>query len=107
MNQTVDIYRPSNPEEQLRQCEIMSNLVHLVPRTDNPETTDQITIRYILLLSQDCDLNQDFNNRKENKNKLTEQLPYLIFVELYPFEEIRLIFDINDSVDLLYSTTSL
>ncbi len=92
MSGTPTIYCPSsqNADRCLRQTEILSNLVQFSLVTESigkdPEI-DFITHPFAVLITQDCDLEQDFVVRQQSKenNKL---LPRLLFCEAVSAEEL-------------------
>ena len=102
MTSDVNIYRASIATERLRQCEILSNLVQLIPHNDDPSIIDQIIRTNIIILSQDCDLHSDYDERlnKQSGEEFdeTKLLPNLLLVELFAIRDIRERSSINCSV---------
>ena len=90
------IYRPSIGEDSLRQGEIFTDLYqyHLDIGSVGLDPSQSIIINrehpYAILITQDCDLDQDFRVRKTSDVSVTEDgrtgidklLPNLLFVEV-------------------------
>jgi len=102
MSHTSIIYRVSSTDGPIRQCEIFSNLVHLIPRTEDPLTIDQITKPYVILVTQDCDLHNDYLARHDHYTddlkRKAQLLPFLTFIELLPIGEIYSKYGISSSL---------
>ena len=79
----------------LRQGEILSNLIEL--RVDINSITSKCTKSeyrahpiehdYVIVLSQDCDLEQDYNYRTLDRGKAKDELPSILFCEVMNEEE--------------------
>lgn len=93
----VVIYVASPPTGELRQGEIISNLVQArldittVDATSEPKV-ERITHPYAIIVSQDCDLFQDYRARNGGAAKPDKLLPSILFCEV-------------DTADALIGTT--
>ena len=86
---------PEGSSKALRQGEILSNLIEL--RVDINSITGRrrklkyranpIKHDYVIVLSQDCDLEQDFNYRALDRGKAKDELPSILFCEVMKEEE--------------------
>ena len=93
MDASSAFYRPAETgaEACLRQGEILTNLVRLVLSLESltkqqPENI-KILHGFAVVLSQDCDLDQDFKARK-GENKADKIIPSVLFAEVYTAEEL-------------------
>ena len=76
------IYAKSNLEKALRQGELLSNVAQYLVNVDATDT-DSVTFRervheLAFVLSQDCDLDWDFNSRK-NDSLADRRIPSVLF----------------------------
>ena len=81
----------------LRQGEIISNLVEFKLRTSEAKSindvsekgkADQITHQYVIVVSQDCDLEWDYKARSEEASE-DKLLTHILFCALFPLDEVR------------------
>ncbi|MBA3284479.1 MAG: hypothetical protein H0U27_05390 [Nitrosopumilus sp.] len=91
----------ASSDGKLRQGEILSNIIQVKIkveslRTGNIEAT-QILHPFAVVISQDCDCEQDFNCRKNNviSDKI---LPSILFCEVMTAEELRGYKDIKSDI---------
>jgi hypothetical protein len=86
----TSIYEPSIDSVCLRQGEILSGLVrHTLDAKkfgDHPLGMMKTEHPYVVVMSQACDLEQDFNVRMKDG---TEQLPDVLFCQLPTAEQLR------------------
>lgn len=90
----TQIYRVTaqRAESSLLQGEILSNLVQArldlsTVGTDAP-AVEFVTHPFVLVLTQDCDLDQDFKAR-QGQNKEDKLIPAVLFCQLPTAEELR------------------
>jgi hypothetical protein len=93
VNSSKNIYRKATSDGGLRQGEIISNLTQFLPKLEIPTKPDQILGRYLthpyaIVVTQDCDLEQDYKARRENAKK-HRLLPNILFCELELANELR------------------
>lgn len=86
------IYRPSIGEipNCLRQGEIISKVVHWRVASDSIGGTprfEPVVHPYAILMTQDCDLAQDFSARQKNEES-DKTLPCLLFCEILTAEQL-------------------
>ncbi len=88
------IYRASNENEALRQGEILTGVIQYKPIPDESlsvlETTkfQPLVHPYTIILTQDCDLDWDYNASK-NKNQPSKLLNSILLCEVFTAQEIR------------------
>lgn len=86
----------------LRQGEILSDLVQACVKIDTIglETYKFYDVRhpYVIVVTQDCDLEQDYKGRFEDKSKIHRLLPNILFCEVETAHELRYA-DRNPSLD--------
>lgn len=89
-NGTSPIYYPANRDGPLRQGDMLSNLVQLHIRLDTVGNEEVVVLRkvhpYAVVLSQDCDLEQDFKNRNAGRQG---SLPNVLFCEVETPDTLR------------------
>lgn len=81
----------------LRQGEILTNLVQIQVNLESIETVQNninysvtpLVHPYAIIVSQDCDLEQDFNFRFHKCGKERHRLPSVLFCEVIEAEELR------------------
>ena len=86
------IYEASNPAVPLWGCEILSNVVQRrqsvqTLREPEPEL-ETISHPYCIVVSQDCDLDQDFRNR-QNGGTAISALPNVLLCEVSSSAELK------------------
>ncbi len=84
------IYTPS-VSGKLRQGEILSNITQIIlsPADDEGNfPAEEMVHPYCIVVSQDCDLEQDFNNRFEHVNQ-SKQIPTVLLCYVSTAEELR------------------
>lgn len=89
---SLPIYRVSaqNHEHSLRQTEILSNLIQTKLRVDSirkDPVIDFVAHPFTMILTQDCDLEQDFALRLKGANSM-KLLPSVLFCEIITAEEL-------------------
>ena len=85
MDKIFEIYRPSVYEDRLNQCEILSNISQFIPIIEEKAKAKELIQPFAIILTQDCDLNSDFSNRKNRFFKDVEDSPlFLPSVVLLP-----------------------
>ena len=77
----------------LRQCEILSNVVLVQPRLETVGTANVIGRDFVLplalVLTQDCDLDQDFAVRFTKPNPASDKLiPSILLAEVFTAEDV-------------------
>lgn len=84
-----NIYQRSSRVSPLRQCEIISNLIEVRLASSNPKIRQgpRIDVRrhqFAMVVSQDCDLEQDYKVRNSKESTVSEdkKLPSILFCEL-------------------------
>lgn len=89
MPDPMPIYRPSPIDCPLYQGEIISGLVRIRIKLDSLSTGsatapifDTVAHPLAMIVSQDCDLEQDFCSYSEGKTALGQQLPSILFCEV-------------------------
>ncbi|MBM3326022.1 MAG: hypothetical protein FJY65_03420 [Calditrichaeota bacterium] len=94
MATTSAVYRRSLPG-RIFQCEILSDFPHYIPLHSQPTLVKQVNRSLVMGLSQDCDLEQDYNLRNDHSINVNEKeaesqyLPFLILLELFTEDRIR------------------
>lgn len=93
------IYKVSTKELALRQGEILTGVVQYKPKIDGITTPESNSIPfeaiihpYAIILSQDCDLDWDYdarNNSQENKSKSHKLLNSILLCEVDTAHSIR------------------
>lgn len=88
------VYERSEPERELRQGEIITGLQRVVldvgALADNRIVVDLETHTYAILVSQDCDLEQDHNARQGGETaKADKLLPNLLFLHAVEITDLR------------------
>ena len=93
---------PSGDESALRQCEILSGLIVFQIDLESPGNEAESSIEaklanvtatpichpYAIVLSQDCDLTQDFNYRYKNRGKPRNSVSSILFCEATSADEL-------------------
>jgi hypothetical protein len=88
------IYRPSSSGsvQALRQGELLTGLVQAILDVEfigkEEDRIDRKIHPYAIILTQDCDLEQDFKARSE-RNKLDKLIPSVLFCEAVTAEALR------------------
>lgn len=86
---TIYIASPQTAYEPLRQGEILSNVIQFCLNMDalkrGEYIADPIIHPLAIVLTQDCDCEQDFKSRRENKSGMT---PAILFCEIDAAEEV-------------------
>ena len=87
MNQEPEIYRPSPNEGALRQGEILANVIELRVTIDSLKAggspdLSRIIHPYAMVVSQDCDLAQDFIEREKDQKKVSRLIPSILFCQV-------------------------
>ncbi len=92
----VAIYCPSPTEGRLHQGEVLSSLVQMKVNIDKlsasnstEPTIDRIVHPFAIIVSQDCDLEQDFNSNSEGKTAIGQLLPSILFCEVGEADKVR------------------
>jgi len=87
------VYGPSEAEGRLWQGEILENLIQLQVNIETIELNEEgavevrpVNHELVLVLSQDCDLEQDYKRRQA---ALLGTLPNILFCEVYRAEDLR------------------
>src|SRR4051795_3893948 len=80
------VYEPSSPDSALRQGEILSDVVQtlVVIETLGRDRELQVDFKQhplVIVLSQDCDLDQDYQSRLPNTTK-DRTIPNILFCEV-------------------------
>jgi hypothetical protein len=75
------IYRPSQAESPLRQGEILTNITQFKPTNFDDKSLENTEFQpiihpYAIIITQDCDLDWDYNARFKNDNK-NQEIPNL------------------------------
>jgi hypothetical protein len=87
------IYERSNRKESLRQGEILTDLIEVRLRlsslTEKTPLVDQVNHPYAVIVSQDCDLIQDFGARNQGGVSPDKLIPAVLFCEVITAEELR------------------
>lgn len=86
-------YKPSLGEGAIRQGEILTNLAQLEIdlSTIDQETPafNQIIHPYVIVVSQDCDLDWDYKFRTVSQDKPNKELPYILFCMMTDARQLR------------------
>ena len=84
--QKPNIYQPSLLKGALRQGEILTDLIQIVasPSTlfDRQPTAQQITHPFVIVVTQDCDLEQDYRARETRDSGSHRLLTSILFCEV-------------------------
>ena len=96
MDATISPYRTSDPPMNntcLRQGEILSNIltIHRVV-SDLPDESqyNEISIPLGIIITQDCDLEQDYNERGEDNHSTSDKIiPSVLLARVYLAEEVK------------------
>lgn len=94
MEASLRPYRPSNLGAQsgLRQGEILSNVVRIQVRLPSLGAAEQriepVVHSFAVILTQDCDLEQDFKAR-QGQNKPDKLIPNVLFCHVATAEQLR------------------
>lgn len=89
------VYIFNEPEERICQGDIYRDLEYnyRIYKDENGKlATDRITLPYVIVLSQDCDLESDYRNRTQKAEEQKTQdkfLHSLLVCTAYPAEELR------------------
>lgn len=91
MGDSGQCYAPSSGTTPLRQCEILSGVRQLAPKagdawSESPRF-DLIGHPYAIVLSQDCDLEQDYRSRSVSPPDPRLMLPSVLLCEAVPASE--------------------
>lgn len=81
-----------NPEEALLQCEVLSDVVEFAADADGPGAgvdVHRIVHPYAILLTQDCDLDRDWEVRRSGAETHHRLLRNLLLCEVTTAEELR------------------
>lgn len=95
MEAAVKIYRPSSTSGALRQGEILSSLIQSRLKQDadltaEPPTIEFVTHPWAIIVSQDCDLEQDYKARTgDGKVGPDKQIPSVLFCEMIELVTLR------------------
>lgn len=86
-------YQRSPADQPLRQCEILTDLyVHSLSLDSVPPGSETLVLPthhpYAIILSQDCDLEQDYRTRFGQRVKDDKLLPTIIFCEVTTAESL-------------------
>lgn len=99
------IYSPSQTDTSLKQGEIVSNLPQIVLSPESflsEEEKDLKVLKRIhplaIVLTQDCDLEWDFRERKQDEPKPEKLIPSILFCEIHTAEELSSSPDINSKI---------
>ena len=81
------------PTGALRQCEILTNVIRVVPVLDTISlplpTVALLPVPFALVLTQDCDLDQDFAVRFTKPNPASDKLiPSILLAEVFTAEDV-------------------
>jgi hypothetical protein len=81
------IYIKSKNEEYIKPCEILSAVEIPIPKSQDKDVVNYefVTTYSVLVLSQYCDLEQDFRYRLEGKNSV---LPSILLGQLFNYQDI-------------------
>ena len=96
------IYEQSFGNGSLRQGEIVTNLIQLKPNvpslsTEEPEIIP-IVHPYAIIVTQDCDLVQDFKPRSEGSLESDKIIPSILFCEVATAEQLKGRADIKSDI---------
>jgi hypothetical protein len=95
------IYQPSVPSGALRQGEILTNLVQVCLQPDTlfsgAPVLDPMIHPFAIVMSQDCDLDQDFKAR-QGQGSDEKKLPNVLFCEVITAEQLRGFEGINSTI---------
>lgn len=78
-----------NPNSRLYQGDILKDLTFVVGDASPDTEKDHVTLEYAVILSQDCDIEQDFNSRKKDGNN-DKYLRSLLVCPAYSLEKFAL-----------------
>ena len=89
------IYSPSQPDTPLKQGEIVSNLPQFVLTPDSFNSKQDLEAKifkrthpWAIVLTQDCDLEGDFRERKKDKPRSHKLIPSVLFCEVRTSQEL-------------------
>jgi hypothetical protein len=93
-SQTERIYTRSDLESSLRQGEILTGLIELridvgSLQSGGTPIINPIIHPYAIVVTQDCDVIQDFKPRQANITTSDKLIPSVLFCEAVPAEELR------------------
>ena len=102
MADEATIYRPSPAHGALRQGEVLSDLLQLKLQigsigSSRRPTLDVVSHPYAIVMSQDCDLEQDHRAR-ESEDADDKLIPNVLFCEVVEAEALRRQDGINSSI---------
>jgi hypothetical protein len=89
------IYQASNKDCSLRQGEILTGVVQYKPVADELlQQTQELSFEavlhpYVIVVTQDCDLDWDYKNRNSQDIQLSKSLNSIILCEIGTAQEIR------------------
>lgn len=89
------IYQLSGKDTSLRQGEILTNVIQYVPvaselSLESKELSFKERIHpYIIVVTQDCDLDWDYQARQSNSNQLQKLLNSIILCEIATAREVK------------------
>ena len=93
MAEAVSIYEPSEAKGRVRQGEVVSNVVVCQVELATLDSmarpvVDQVKHPWAIVVSQDCDLERDFEARKEERSP-AGQLSTILFCQAHSVEQAR------------------
>jgi len=88
-----EIYDASEGSE-LRQSEIITGLIQLVTDLDSIKSGSKLIVNsiehpYVIVVSEDCDLTQDFDARRKNQLTSDKIMPSVLFCQVTTAKELR------------------
>jgi hypothetical protein len=99
------IYSSSQPATSLKQGEIVSSLPQIVLSAESFYSQKEKDLKVhrrmhplAIVLTQDCDLERDFRERKQDEPKPEKLLPSVLFCEVQTAEELFSGRDINSKI---------
>jgi len=84
------IYRPSNLDGALRQGEIITDFTQVIVERDDSGSDTGLSYRlhpYVIVLTQDCDLDLDYRARNETV-QADKEIPGILFCEVMTAERM-------------------
>jgi hypothetical protein len=89
----------------LRQGEILSDVVQITlnvsdgyPGENDEHPIDRVVYPFVVVASQDCDLDWDYRNRVGEDKKADKELPSILLLEAFPAQAVRDRKDVNRNV---------